>query len=179
MEKLIAKMKEMGIFKVSIIDVSVIETDSGFRTLCEQNSCGKYGRCHTCPPGVGEYEVLSKSLRNYKHALVYQTVSELEDSYDFEGMMDAGKRINDIAQDFTIWLKEEGYSDFLHLGAGGCRVCERCTKMDDLPCRFPLKAMASLEAYGIDVTALSKASDMKYINGQDTVTFFGAVFFKE
>lgn len=179
MQKIIEKIKEVGVFKVGVIEVTDIVTDKGFRTLCEQNSCGKYGRCHTCPPEIGEFKELSESIKNYKSAIVYQTVSELEDSYDFGGMMEAGKRINDIGQELSAWLKSEGYLDFLHLGAGGCRVCEKCSKVDELPCRFPDKAMASLEGYGIDVTALAKSSNMKYINGQDTVTFFGTIFLKE
>jgi hypothetical protein len=39
--------------------------------------------------------------------------------------------------------------------------------------------MASLEAYGFNVSRLAAAADMKYINGQNTVTYFGAVLFKE
>ena len=39
--------------------------------------------------------------------------------------------------------------------------------------------MASLEAYGVNVSELASASGMKYINGQNTVTYFGAVFFQE
>ena len=41
----------------------------------------------------------------------------------------------------------------------------------------PALAMSSLEAYGIDVAQLAKQAGMKYINGVNTVTYFGAVFF--
>ena len=44
----------------------------------------------------GEIDDLMASLKTYSHALVYQTVSELEDSYDFEGMMEAGKHHNEL-----------------------------------------------------------------------------------
>ena len=37
--------------------------------------------------------------------------------------------------------------------------------------------MKSLEAYGIHVSKMAEAAGMKYINGQDTVTYFGAVLF--
>jgi hypothetical protein len=37
--------------------------------------------------------------------------------------------------------------------------------------------MPSLEAYGINVSELAKAAGMNYINGQNTVTYFGAVLF--
>lgn len=65
----------------------------------------------------------------------------------------------------------------MHLCAGGCGVCKTCAKRTGESCRFPEKAMPSLEAYGVNVSALAKASNMNYINGQNTVTYFGAVLF--
>jgi hypothetical protein len=38
-------------------------------------------------------------------------------------------------------------------------------------------AVASLETYGVNVSKLAPAAGMKYVNGQDTVTYFGAVLF--
>jgi predicted metal-binding protein len=70
-----------------------------------------------------------------------------------------------------------GIKNVLHLSAGGCGVCKVCAKRTNEPCRFPEKAITSLEAYGINVSRLAAASDMKYINGQNTVTYFGAVLF--
>ena len=58
-------------------------------------------------------------------------------------------------------------------------MCEVCGKRTGEPCRFPQKAIGSLEAYGINVSLLAKESGMNYINGADTVTYFGAVFFRE
>jgi hypothetical protein len=37
--------------------------------------------------------------------------------------------------------------------------------------------VASLEAYGIFVAKLAEKAGMKYINGVNTVTYFGAVLF--
>jgi hypothetical protein len=37
--------------------------------------------------------------------------------------------------------------------------------------------MPSLEAYGVNVSKLAASAGMKYINGQNTVTYFGAVLF--
>ena len=44
---------------------------------------------------------------------------------------------------------------------------------------MPEKALSSLEAYGIDVYQTTKDTDLKYINGADTVTYFGIVLFQE
>ena len=67
----------------------------------------------------------------------------------------------------------------LLLGAGGCRICQRCAKESGQACRYPEQALSSLEAYGINVSVLAPMAGMKYINGPDTVTFFGAVLLGE
>ena len=76
-------------------------------------------------------------------------------------------------------MRALGDTSGLFMGAGGCRICKRCAKLDNEPCRFPEEAMSSLEAYGANVSALARSAGMKYINGVDTVTYFGAVFLKE
>ena len=170
------KIVEMGAFKAAFVPISELKTDVYFREMCERNVCGKYGKCWTCPPDAGNINELINSLQSFSRVLVYQTVSELEDSFDIDGMQEAGKRHNQL-----IRLIKETYNsetldcNVLHLGAGGCQVCERCGKIDGIPCRFPEKAISSLETYGINVSELAKSGGMKYINGQDTVTYFGAL----
>ena len=167
---------ESGADNAAIVPVSDIQFRREFRAACEQNLCGKFGRCWTCPPDVGDIDELIAKAKKYQYTLVFQTIGELEDSYDIEGMEDASRKHN------AILLKIEGeiapaLSDFLTLGAGGCQICERCAKMDEEPCRDPQKAIASLEAHGIAVSDLAEAGGMKYINGQNTVTYFGGFMF--
>ena len=69
------------------------------------------------------------------------------------------------------------YPEALCLGAGGCTVCEVCAKRTGEPCRHPDLMTTSLETYGVNVSKLAPAAGMKYINGQNTVTYFGAVLF--
>jgi predicted metal-binding protein len=116
-------------------------------------------------------------LREFDRVLVFQTVSDLEDSYDFEGMMEAGARQNKMMMILRDRMEGEPIPRLLHLGAGGCQVCEVCAKKTNEPCRHPDKAVSSLETYGINVSALAKTAGMKYINGQNTVTYFGAMLF--
>ena len=177
LEKLTALPLECGAFKANVIKTEKIETDRRFRDMCETNSCGVYGKCYMCPPDVGEIEVLMQEVRRYDYALVYQTVTELEDSYDFEGMVEAKKRTYPIAQSLRDVFSDMKLERVLHLCAGGCGVCERCAKQTGEPCRFPEKAMPSLEAYGFNVSELAKSAGMRYINGQNTVTYFGCVLF--
>ena len=167
----------MGATRANIISTDAISLDIRFRDICATNACGKYGRCYMCPPEVGESEELMAEIGKYDYALVYQRVSELEDSFDYEGMVEAKKRFYPLSQAIRRATRELGITEALHLGAGGCGVCEKCAIERGDPCRFPEKAMPSLEAYCVNVSELAKAAGMKYINGQDTVTYFGAVLF--
>ena len=176
-DQLVAMALEFGAKNANVISSELIETDREFRDMCESNACGVYGKCHMCPPDVGEIDALMQEVRRYDYALVYQTVTELEDSYDIEGMFAARKQMPALSQKLRKALKDAPFSKVLHLGVGGCGVCEVCSKRTNEPCRFPELAMPSLEAYGINVSQLAKAAGMKYINGQDTVTYFGAVLF--
>ena len=91
-------------------------------------------------------------------------------------MTEASHRHAWLSQKLRERLRPMIQGESLCLSAGGCRLCERCAKLDDEPCRMPDKAMTSLEACGVDVYNTTKKTDLKYINGQNTVTFFGAVF---
>ncbi len=164
----------LGAERAEIISVKEIKTDRSFLALCEANSCGNYGGCYMCPPSIGSIDRLIGQLRRYEKALVYQTVSPLADSFDFEGMKAAGDRHNELGQ--RLWDAADRLGvTALHLGAGGCRLCSVCGMRTGRPCRRPERAMPSLEVYGVDVTALSAAAGMRYVNGPDTVTYFGAV----
>ena len=176
-DQLTEEVLSLGAYKAAVIKAENIVLDPVFRRICASNACGAYGRCYMCPPDVGNEEELMKEIGNYTYALVYQTVSELEDSFDYEGMIEAKKRSYPLAQRLRKVFSDLGITDALHLGAGGCGVCEVCAKRTGEPCRFPDKAMPSLEAYCINVSELARTAGMKYVNGQNTVTYFGAVLF--
>ena len=176
-ERMIGSALSCGASAANIISTADIVTDRRFRDMCAVNSCGKYGRCWMCPPDVGEIDELMAEVKKYTYALVYQYVGVLEDSFDFEGMVAAKKRHYKLSFAVRDSVLRESGIRCLHLGAGGCGVCKKCTKESGEPCRHPDLAMPSLEAYGINVSMLASAAGMKYINGADTVTYFGAVLF--
>lgn len=157
------------------IDPASVPFTEEVRKMCEANRCGMYGKCWTCPPGVGHWEDLRDRYRAYKEAYVFTTCHALEDSFDFEGMQEAAaahKRLDAlIAEELRPFTGQ-----FVHLGVGACTICKTCT-YPDAPCRFPDKARQSMEACGIDVVNLSRQCGIKYINGADTVTYFSMLLF--
>ena len=170
------QLRANGAHKAASIPVSAIRFSLDFRAMCERNACGMYGKSWMCPPHVGPAEHLISEVKAYRNALVYQTVSPLEDSFDIEGMLRAGQLHNQLAKSVQAYVGALTDEPFLHLGAGGCRLCSRCAILDEAPCRFPGDALGSLEAYCIDVTQLARTSGLNYINGAGTVTYFGALF---
>lgn len=176
-DSLIEKLPAMGAHKAAVVSVADISFDRSFRSLCESNACGNYGQCWTCPPDAGDIDTLIARAKTYDKALVYQTVSPLEDSYDYEGMMEAGRRTSELSLRIAALTASIPLKKQLHLGAGGCRVCPVCAKRTGEPCRHPDRAMASLETYGIAVSRLAALCGMRYINGPNTVTYFGALFY--
>ncbi|MGM9681320.1 MAG: DUF2284 domain-containing protein [Eubacteriales bacterium] len=178
-DPMIAEALRAGADRASVIRTTDIRLDPIFRRLCEDNVCGNYGKCWMCPPDAGEIGALMEELRSYEYALVYQSVHQLEDSYDFEGMMAAAGSHSRLTLSIRKAFDGRDFAKVLHLGAGGCHVCPVCAKRDNLPCRHPELALSSLETYGVDVSALAAACGMKYTNGPNTVTYFGAMLFRQ
>lgn len=178
-EQLRQAILELGACKAGLVRVEDIIFEPDFRRLCESNACGMYGRSWMCPPDAGPVDELIARAKRFRWAAVFQTVSALEDSYDIEGMLEAGNRMNGLMAGLRGKLAELGIQKWLLLGAGGCRVCPVCAKLRDQPCRHPELALSSFEAYGINVSDLAPKAGMKYINGQNTVTFFGGVLLEE
>lgn len=175
-EEMISLALELGAHQAAVVEVASIPFQREFRKACEANMCGQYGKCWMCPPDVGDIDDLIRNASTRRHALVFQSIGPLEDSYDFEGMEAAGEVHQAIVRTLREHLGGE-LTHFLPLGAGGCKECEQCSKRVNKPCPFPEKAMASLESYGIAVSELANLCGMKYINGENTVTYFGAFLF--
>ena len=177
-EKLLALAVEAGAGGAEYFRGEEIVRNPVFRDICRTNACGRYGRCYMCPPDIGDIEEAMEKIRTFPHVIVYQSISHLEDSFDFEGMMEAGERHGHISGRFHLAVKDLLTQPWLHLSSG-CRLCARCAKMDDLPCRHPEIALGAVEGYGVDVYQTVKNSSLKYVNGENTVTYFGMLFYRE
>ncbi len=176
MEELVSATLALGAHKATLIPADSVMLSTTFRDICATNSCGSYGRCHMCPPDIGPIASLMEQVRPFRYALLYQTVHALEDSYDFEGMMDAAAAHAQLSQRVEHAVRAL-IGNHLHLSCGGCHLCESCTKPAGLPCRHPDAALPPMEGYGIDVYQTVKNTELRYINGRDTVTYFGIVLF--
>jgi predicted metal-binding protein len=174
-EKLLRAVLDAGAAKAAYVAQSQIVLSASFRAICETNQCGGYGRCWMCPPFIGEIEPLMDRVRSFSGGLLYQTIATIEDSFDIEGMFEAGRVHAQVSQRIQSAVQPLIDTEFLHLSCGGCHLCDVCAKRSDQPCRHPDQALTSLEGYGVDVYNTTSSTDLKYINGQNTVTYFGMI----
>jgi predicted metal-binding protein len=155
-----------------------LEVQEEVRQNCLVNYCGKSGKSWTCPPFIGELAVLGARIRSYPQGMVIQNITPVEDSWDFEGMAEAAHAHNRIVRSIAASMAARyPAQEFFALGCGNCDLCEECT-CPDAPCRFPDKALSSVEAQGLDINALVKSVGLSYINGVDTVSYVGMILWR-
>jgi len=171
------KFKATGISQYGLISTAQIPFSPEVRKLCEGNVCRSYGTTWACPPAVGTVEECKNKCLSYQHALVFNQVFPLEDSFDFEGMRAGHAAFKDTCDKLYALVKAQT-GDFLLLSNESCNRCEKCTYPDTL-CRFPEKLFPSIEGFGILVADLAASANINYINGANTVTYFGMLLFHD
>jgi predicted metal-binding protein len=170
-------LKQAGIYQYGLIETKQIVFSDEVRSLCEVNVCGKYGATWACPPAVGEVGECKEKCLGYDSALVFSAKYDLEDSFDYEGMEFGHSEFKKVC-DKVFGLAKEKLSDFLLLSNEGCMRCSKCT-YPHVPCRFPERLSPSVEGFGIRVDMLAKSANINYINGENTVTYFGLLLFRK
>ena len=166
----LAKLAEAAGFTAwAPLDASTLEVKSEVRDMCAQNTCGMYDKCWSCPPGCGTPEECSERLSQYPGGILVQTCGEIEDSFDFEGIVEIEADHKEHLSGMYAELRKAGI-DVLALGAGCCRQCKQCT-YPDKPCRFPDQMVSSMEAYGLVVLEVCKANNLQYYYGADKMAY--------
>lgn len=140
-------------------------------------ACRMYDKRWSCPPGCGELETCREKIGGFGQGILVQTVGELEDSMDYEAMMEAETQQKDhFAAMYKLLRQRE--IPVLALGAGCCTQCRECTYPNE-PCRFPDKMVSSMEAFGMEVSAVCKANGLPYYYGPNTIAYTSCFLFIE
>ena len=169
------ELEEIGIQEYGLISTAEIPFEQEIRKICEKNVCRLYGKTWACPPAVGTVEECRARCLSYKTAMVFNAVYPLEDSFDYEGMMQGHSAFKDLCDQLYERVKPQ-LNQFLLLSNEGCKRCKNCT-YPSAPCRKPDLLFPSLEGVGIQVSKLADRANMKYTNGENTVTYFGMLLF--
>lgn len=123
------------------------------------------------PPAVGTIEQCQRECLSYDKAMVFNAKYDLEDSYDFDGMRKGHKDFKDLCDRLHIAVKSN-YPNYLLLSNESCLRCEKCTYPES-GCRMSDVLFPALEGFGVNVSELASLSKIRYINGENTVTYFG------
>lgn len=168
---------DCGFFEAGIIDTKNVKLYPEIRKICEGNACRHYGTTWSCPPATGTLEECRERVNRYSKMLLISKKYDLEDSFDFEGMMAGMHDFKLTADKFNLLVKNI-LTDYILLSNEGCQKCETCT-YPNAPCRFPETLHHSLEGYGFIVSELACQAGIKYSNGTNTVTYLGALIFND
>lgn len=166
-----------GVFRFGEVPVKKIKFYDEIRGICAANICRAYGTNWICPPAIGTVVQCRERINSFEHAILFDAVYQLEDSFDVEGMEYARYEFKSLCENLHISLRDI-LPDHLLLSNGGCSKCKKCT-YPDAPCRFPDFAFQALEGYGVNVSELAKLANIPYLNGKDTVTYFGMILYNE
>ena len=166
--------KELGFDEASTIKPRILQSREDVRGMCAADKCGAYGKNWTCPPACGTLEQCQKKMNSYHNGLLLQTVGHMTKDIDSRCYRETEKKHNEALRVLWQTIKNH-YPEALCLGAGGCRICKKCTYPE--PCRFPDKAMPSMEAYGLFVTQVCKDAGIDYHHGERTITYTACILF--
>ena len=114
-------------------------------------------------------------MAQYRTVLMVQVVGQLEDSLDIETMQELQQQQKEAFQKLLPQMRAR-FPEVLPLGAGCCTVCKECT-YPDAPCRFPDKALSSMEAYGLLVSQACTDCGLRYNYGPNTMAYTGCFLF--
>lgn len=127
--------------------------DYKVREMCK--SCKRYGCNAHCPPHTETVEYYKNILPTYKHGTLYYDAYEA----DYDKWKEIGKESSLKLHNFLLEERDRLFNNghyFVSVfGAGGCKLCEKCS----FPCRQPQKAISPIEATGVNVVEL-----MKFLN---------------
>ena len=170
-DELIPLAKSCGFTEASPLDVSTLEFLPQVRDMCASGKCEKFSRSWSCPPAAPPLEEMREKVKKYARGVIVQTVGQIEDSYDFEAMMEAAK--SQIENFGRLWdALEPMYSGLYPMSTGGCSKCKPCTYPDS-PCRFPKRMAYSMEACGLFVSKVCTDNGARYNYGPNTIAYTG------
>lgn len=171
MSDLVQQALDFGFSHAGLLDPATLRVRPEVRQMCAADLCRSYGRNWTCPPASSSLAENARIVERYRSGLIVQTTAQLEDPYDYETMMSAGKQQTRRHAAFREVLRPQ-YPHLIALGNGACTICATCT-YPDAPCRLPHLAIESMESFGLVVTEVCVGNSLGYYYGENTITYTG------
>ncbi len=168
------RARSLGFDEAVAFSPAVLRAREDVRAMCAADKCGAYGKNWTCPPHCGDLSSCQEKMRSYRHGLLVQTVGRLNKTIDTKAYRETENRHLEQFSHLCDAIRRQ-YPHALCLGTGGCRVCKSCAWPEE--CRFPDKAVSSMEGYGLFVTEVCRAAGLQYHHGEKTITYTACVLY--
>jgi bifunctional UDP-N-acetylglucosamine pyrophosphorylase/glucosamine-1-phosphate N-acetyltransferase len=176
MKALIAEALSDGFSQAGTLNCEALEFMPEVRDMCAADRCQSYGKNWTCPPACGTIEEAALKASKYSQGIIVQTVGKLDDDFDYENMLETEQKHKKNFEKLVTSLRIR-FPNMLPMGAGTCTICPKCT-CPDAPCRFPDRAISSMEAYGLFVSKVCTLSNMKYNYGPLSIAYTSCIMFE-
>lgn len=165
---------EYPIYQYAFLKPQEIPFSEKVRFICKEE-CERYGKSWSCPPAVGTVEECQKRCMKYDHVLLFSTVAEAGDTYDFQSRLDTKKEHEFYTTELESKLRAAGM-DVLTLSSDSCAICESCA-YDAAPCRHREQMHPCIESYGIILTPLLEKLEMDYFLSEQHILWFSIILF--
>lgn len=171
-EKIIAAIEAVGFDEYREIEATELIFSEDVFASCKANTCGNYGKNHSCPPLSGDMQKNRNRFTAYKQAIILNKIMFLGNYY--EKIEACGHTVAHLLNCLREILSDE---PVLIAGPGGCDHCDPCAAKTDEPCHFPDQKRYSMEGSGMDIVTLSRRLNMTYNGGDKKVGFFMVVMY--
>lgn len=169
-------LAEMPLLDYRFLKTEILRFSPRVRHICK-TECPMYGKTWACPPAVGTVEECAARCRKYPDLLLLVTLQETDDIYDLEKTLATRPAHEAVTRQAEALLQEQGVQTYT-LSTQACCICPACA-YPRLPCRHPDQMHPCVESHGILVTDLAQECGLDFQYGNNAVTWFSLIFFRE
>ncbi|MDR2108481.1 MAG: DUF2284 domain-containing protein [Coriobacteriales bacterium] len=169
LQALQAMVEELGFDNNGVFSADRLVARPEVRDMCAADKCQSYNASWSCPPACGGIEEFQELYSRYTRGIIFQTIIQMEDSFDYESVMEGSARHKQRFHALADKVAEQGL-DVALLGAGACNLCASCS-YPDAPCRQPQRMSPSMEATGLLVNEVCEAAGIPYNYGPATLAY--------
>ena len=170
------KLAELPLAQYEFFSTGELEFSERIRAVCEIE-CPRYGKTWACPPSVGSVADCRARCLSYPQGLLISTLTEVGDISDMEECLATRPDHEAVTHEVLELLREQNL-EVLGLSTESCGICENCT-YPNAPCRHREKMLPCVESHGIVVTALAEKYGVEYQYGNNVVTWFSLLLFRD
>ena len=170
------QLAELPLAQYEFFQTAELEFSPRIRTVCE-TECPRYGKTWACPPAVGTVEECKARCLSYPEGLLLVTLTEVEDIADMEQTLATRPAHEALTREAAALLLAQGL-EVMGLSTDSCAICKECS-YPNAPCRRPTLMYPCVESHGIVVTALAERHGIDYLYGNNIVTWFSLLLYRE